>query len=157
MVDEHWLPIVGWEPFYQISSRGRVRTVERTVACVNPRGGWCSRVLPSMTLKPKKNRRGHLRVMLKVAGRRKHAYIHVLVAEHFLGPRPAGLLVCHRDDEKRNNRLENLYYGTRSENAQDAIRNGRWRRKLRAKLPGKHFRKHEKTPEKPKASVKIDI
>ena len=50
--------------------------------------------------------------------------IHHLVAEAFLGPRPEGQLVRHLNDKKQENQVENLAYGTRSDNAQDAIRNG---------------------------------
>lgn len=48
-----------------------------------------------------------------------------LVAEAFIGPRPEGLLVCHKDDNPWNNNLNNLYYGTHSQNRFDAKRNGR--------------------------------
>lgn len=51
--------------------------------------------------------------------------VHALVARAFIGPRPDGLLVRHLDDDKINNRPENLAYGTHVENRQDAIRNGR--------------------------------
>jgi hypothetical protein len=51
--------------------------------------------------------------------------IHILVAEAFLGKRPEGLVIRHLNDDPTDNRLENLKYGTRSENALDAIRNGK--------------------------------
>ena len=59
-------------------------------------------------------------------GRRgaKREKLHALVAEAFLGPRPAGAIVRHLSDEKRNNAVTNLAYGTRGDNAHDAIRNG---------------------------------
>ena len=105
-------PVVGWEGIYEVSESGSVRRL---------RGSRTIR------LRPLPNRRGHLRVMLHHGERRVHAYVHTLVAEAFIGPRPDGLLDCHRDDRKRNNRAENLYYGTRSDNARDAIVNGRGR------------------------------
>jgi hypothetical protein len=48
-----------------------------------------------------------------------------LVLETFVGPRPPGLEMCHRDDDPWHNALPNLYWGTRSENRQDLVRNGR--------------------------------
>ena len=51
--------------------------------------------------------------------------IHSLVAEAFLGPRPSGLVVRHRNDDKDDNSVENLAYGTRKENAKDAKTNGK--------------------------------
>lgn len=47
------------------------------------------------------------------------------VAEAFLGPKPPGAWVCHRNDVATDNRAENLYYGNRKTNTQDAFRNAR--------------------------------
>ena len=90
-----------------------------------PQGRHTTRLLKSKRLKQATNRRGHKRVMLNVDGRPKyHAYVHTLVAAAFIGPRPEGLMVCHQDDKKKNNKSENLYYGTQVQNSQDALRNG---------------------------------
>jgi hypothetical protein len=35
-----------------------------------------------------------------------------------------GLLACHADGDKTNNRAENLYWGTAADNSQDTIRHG---------------------------------
>lgn len=104
-----WKPVVGFEGFYEVSAAGNVRSVQfrRPRRCRQHR-----------------NRRGHRRVMLYRPGRRLHAYVHTLVARAFLGPRPRGLLVCHHNDRKADNRSANLYYGTRQDNARDARRNG---------------------------------
>ena len=58
-------------------------------------------------------------VVLCVDGRFHRATVHQLVAEAFIGPRPPGLDVCHRDGNRKNNRPENLRYGTRSDNLAD--------------------------------------
>jgi hypothetical protein len=47
-----------------------------------------------------------------------------LVADAFLGPKPPKLDVNHKDGNKRNNRIENLEYVTRSENHRHAFRLG---------------------------------
>jgi hypothetical protein len=52
-------------------------------------------------------------------------YVHHLVLEAFVGPRPKGMECCHWDDDATNNRLSNLRWGTRLDNMQDRIRNGR--------------------------------
>lgn len=71
-------------------------------------------------------------------GRQREVYIHHLVAEAFLGPKPPGAFVCHRNDIPNDNRLSNLYYGNASTNGRDAFRNGRFSRdgehNARAKL-----------------------
>jgi hypothetical protein len=48
--------------------------------------------------------------------RRAH-YVHHLVADAFLGPRPEGKQIRHRDDDSFNNVASNLMYGTPSQNA----------------------------------------
>lgn len=52
--------------------------------------------------------------------------LHVVLLESFVGPRPGpGYIGCHRDDNRDNNSLDNLYWGTHSSNGQDAVRNSR--------------------------------
>lgn len=128
---EQWRYIPGWIALYEVSDRGRVRACERLVRSRTPQGAWTVRKIRRLMLKPRPNRRGHLRVMLHCTlidgshTRRLHAYVHRLVAEAFLGEPPeAAAMVLHRDDNKRNNAASNLYYGTRLDNAQDALRNG---------------------------------
>jgi hypothetical protein len=53
---------------------------------------------------------------LRVKARGKNYYIHTLVAEAFLGPRPIGFDIHHKDANRWNNTVENLEYVTRSAN-----------------------------------------
>jgi hypothetical protein len=58
------------------------------------------------------------------------------VLEAFVGPEPfLGADARHLDDNSNNMMLENLAWGTRTENMQDALRNGR--------TPGKYVRTEE--------------
>ena len=56
--------------------------------------------------------------------------VHKLVALTFLGPCPEGKEVLHNDGDPKNNRLDNLRYGTRTENILDVFKLGRAWRKL---------------------------
>lgn len=47
--------------------------------------------------------------------------VHILVLEAFVGPRPTGLEANHKDGNKLNNKLENLEWISRSENAKHAF------------------------------------
>ena len=68
---------------------------------------------------------GYLSVSMSVDGKAMQKKIHWLVAEAFLGPRPAGLQVLHADGDRSNARLDNLSYGTSLENGLDTRKHGR--------------------------------
>jgi hypothetical protein len=51
--------------------------------------------------------------------------VHRLVLSAFVGPCPEGCITRHLDDDRTNNHLTNLRWGTQVENVQDARRNGR--------------------------------
>jgi hypothetical protein len=51
-------------------------------------------------------------------------YVHQLVAEAFHGPRPEGQEVRHKNGKCRDNRADNLHWGTRQQNIMDAIGHG---------------------------------
>jgi hypothetical protein len=56
----------------------------------------------------------------------RRVLLHRAVMSVVLGRELApGEMVCHRDDDKRNNWPENLYLGDARSNAADAVRNGR--------------------------------
>src|SRR5436190_2184869 len=46
----------------------------------------------------------------------RHMMVHTLVALAFHGERPAGLVITHRDGDKRNNAPSNLAYRTSRDN-----------------------------------------
>lgn len=117
-----WKPIPGYEGIYEASNHGNIRSLDRTVEHIN---GY-NRTLRGRTLQPVTNpRHGHLTVVLSKNGIRHRRYIHQLVMEAFVGPRPHGQLVRHLDDNPTNNHLQNLAYGTQTHNMQDALTNGR--------------------------------
>jgi len=77
-------------------------------------------------LTPKIEANGYLHVLLYDGqGGRVQRYVHQLMLETFVGPRPTGMLACHSPDpRKSNNRADNLAWQTRAENAADAVRDG---------------------------------
>lgn len=54
----------------------------------------------------------------------KHIKIHKMVYLTWVGDIPVGYQINHRDDNKNNNCVNNLYVGTQKENIQDCIKNG---------------------------------
>jgi len=71
-----------------------------------------------------KKGKGYLSVRLGISGKRVSRGVHRLLAAAFLD-NPAGRsMVCHRDGNRFNNSLGNLYWGTAQSNSLDAIRHG---------------------------------
>lgn len=69
-------------------------------------------------LKPSKNTKGYLFVVLYLNKKSKVKQIHQLVAENFLNHKPNGMgfVVNHKDFNKENNQIENLEIVTCREN-----------------------------------------
>lgn len=125
MTQERWLPVVGHEGRYEVSDQGRVRSVERRVLA---RASWRRpahwRTYQGRLLSAKPSGPfGYVAVVLARGG--ASVPVHHLVLAAFVGPRPRGRDVCHRDGCGSNNALRNLYYGTRSENNRDVSRQGK--------------------------------
>ena len=126
-MEEIWKPIEGYEGLYEVSSYGRVRSLDRYVKGKNE----SYRLIKGKVLSP-----GIRNNYLSVSLQGRMFTIHRLVAEAFL-PNPDNLpQVNHKDEDKTNNRVENLEwcdhkynmnYGTRNIRAKEtAIKNGYW-------------------------------
>ena len=129
MPAEHWLPVPGYEGFYEVSDLGQVKSLPRWTA-KGLKGGRILKGTPAAS--------GHLAVVLSKHGNMRRRMVHQLVAEAFIGPRPAGLETRHWNDVPGDNRLLNLCYGTRKENIADMIRNGHNYYSNRTHCPKKH-------------------
>ena len=104
-----WKNIINFENIYQVSNDGIVR---------NKKTG---RILKQFT----NNITKHLFVFLYKDSIRKIIKVHRLVLETFVGPCPPGMECRHLDGNPQNNKLENLKWGTRSENRRDRTVHGR--------------------------------
>ena len=126
---EEWRPVVGWEGYYEVSSRGRIGSLERIVH----RTRGMDYVHPGRILKPGtcwphgRKGPGYMFVNLSADGRQKVRRVHQLVAEAFLGvapTEPPGQQVRHLDGTSLNNTSTNLAWGTQSDNELDKARYG---------------------------------
>lgn len=118
--EERWLPVPDWEGLYEVSDHGRVRSLARTIIRSNGR----PYSVPERILTERVGSMGYPQVSLCRDNKIRQASVHVLVLEAFDRPRPEGHHACHWDDIKTNNHVSNLRWGTPSDNAQDALRNG---------------------------------
>jgi hypothetical protein len=74
-------------------------------------------------LKPR-SFKGYLRLTLRCGPISRCVFVHRLVLEAFVGPMPPGAVSRHLNGDPTDNRIENLAYGSQSENQLDAIRHG---------------------------------
>lgn len=111
---EIWKAVVGYEGFYEVSSYGQVRSVDRTVLS----GGFYRRrngKLLSPAIRNKNNAKYYF-VSLHKEGKLKMKLIQCLVAKAFV-PNPENKpQVNHIDGNKLNNHKTNLEWNTAKEN-----------------------------------------
>ncbi len=110
---ERWAPVAGHGGFYEVSDQGRVLSHKGPAPKI---------------LRQYQDRHGHLRVALYSGGRSSKRFAHRLVLQAFVGDQPPGMEVRHLDGNPTNNALENLAYGTRSQNMLDK----KWHRTARS-------------------------
>lgn len=127
---EEWRAVPGFEGAYEVSNLGRVRSLERVVTVRGRHDGQARRRIRGRILKPGLSV-GRPVVNLSSDGSHRHALVHHLVLEAFVGPCPDGQECRHLDDNRQHNKLSNLEWGTRVENMADRRRNGRRRRGVR--------------------------
>jgi hypothetical protein len=112
---EEWRTVEDWP--YEVSDYGRVR---RTGAGRGTRVG--------KVLRPVNCGSGYFYVGLSQDGVVRRVTVHTLVAAAFIGPRPLGCEVNHRNAKKLDNTATNLEYVTAAGNVAHAEANGLARR-----------------------------
>lgn len=105
-----WAPVVGYEGLYQVSNEGQINTMSR-------RGEWMPRALAT-------DKNGYKRITLSKNGKKRCHLVHHLVLDAFVGPRMDGQECRHLNGDPGDNRLENLQWGTSTENSFDVVRHG---------------------------------
>ena len=107
---EIWHDIEGYEGLYQISNKGRVKSLK----CGKER-----------TLRPGIKSSGYLKVVLCKNGMVKQFQLHRLVANAFIPNLDNKPQVNHLDENKLNNCVDNLQWATAKENINHGTRNER--------------------------------
>jgi hypothetical protein len=101
-VTEEWRPVPGFVG-YEVSDQGRVRSLLGREPLI---------------LRPYTRKTGYRHVVLHG----KTRFVHHLVLEAFVGPRPDGQECRHLDGQSGNNERGNLCWGTRAEQTADKAR-----------------------------------
>jgi hypothetical protein len=105
---EVWKDIPGYEGKYQISNKGRVKSLPRN-------DKFCKRPT-EIIMKVFICGSGYEEVILSIKRKRKPKLIHRMVAEAFVPKQPGKEEVNHKDGNKLNNDYTNLEWVTPSEN-----------------------------------------
>jgi hypothetical protein len=121
---EEWRPIPGFEGLYEASNLGRIRS-------------------PRRILKQRLNNMGYPVVELSKNGRSRESLVHRQVIKAFQGDPPPGMECRHLNGVSIDNRIENLAWGSRSENTADQVVHGTHRNSRKDSCPDGH----EFTPE----------
>lgn len=116
--------IEGFEGLYQISSMGRVKSL-------NYKGTGKEKIM-----KPQKKKNGYYFIGLRKRGSKKYCYhIHRLVGLMFI-PNPNNYpCINHKDEQKQNNHIENLEWCTHKYNCNYGTHNEKLSKALKGKKP----------------------
>ena len=113
---EVWKDIQGYEGLYQISNKGKVKSLSRLI-------GSCWRK-ESILSNNRLTKDGYVRISLCKNSVAKENRLHALVAKHFIINDSNKETVNHIDGKKLNNAVYNLEWSTREENMQHAYKLG---------------------------------
>ena len=105
---EQWRDIEKFVGSYQVSDCGRVRSLERRV--LHARN--ITRRVRGRILRSPQGSKGYPCVDLRADGVRVTRMVHGLVLEGFVGKCPPGMQACHGDNNRANDRLDNLRWDT---------------------------------------------
>ena len=111
MIFEYWKNVPNY-PGYQVSSLGNARTIDRKI--VDSRGAV--RKLKGQSLRLMDRANGYVCIRMSIASKIDKVNMHRMIYSLFIGPLITGLIIMHRNNDKTNNSVLNLYQGTYHEN-----------------------------------------
>ncbi len=120
MKKEIWRDIKGYEGYYQVSNKGGIKAVDRTIT----RSDGVKRFYPESLKSPHVNNRGYVIVGLSIDNIKVNKKVHRLVAKAFIPNIENKPQINHRDANKENNNVDNLEWCTNYENCKHAHENG---------------------------------
>jgi len=109
---EEWKDIKGFEGLYQVSTLGRVRSLDRYVKAKSA----SLKLIKGCIIKTWINRCGYVQVHLCKNSHTKPHLVHRLVAEAFISNPNNYPCVNHKSEKKTENNVENLEWCTYSYN-----------------------------------------
>ena len=118
---EIWKDVVGYEGLYEVSNEGRVKSKQRIVTT----SVGTKRKIEECILKPLNSKvKRYYHVSLYKNGKQKLHSVHRIVSIAFIDNPGSKKEVNHIDGDVSNNKVNNLEWVTRSENALHAYKTG---------------------------------
>lgn len=123
--NEIWKDIPNYEGLYQVSSYGNVKSLDRKV-----NGKWGKMLIKGKLLSLVKEKDGYYVVNLYKNHKTQQFRVHRLVAEVFI-PNPNNLPeVNHKNEDKTDNKVDNLEFCTTKYNCNYGNRNRKIRKRI---------------------------
>ena len=122
---EEWREVAGYEGLYEVSSFGRIRSLERTKVTRNRWGQVIEARVPQKVRRLNIKPGGYRNINLSKDGVVTTFPVQRVVCEAFHGPPAVGMEAAHWDGDPANNREDNLRWATPVENQSDRVRHGR--------------------------------
>jgi len=119
-VNELWRAVINYEGYYEVSSLGNLKSLDRVIKTSNGRIVQ----LTGCHIIPTVDKHGYYNWSPCKNNKRKKTRVHMTVAEAFLGDNPLMLDINHIDGCKSNNSASNLEYCTRSNNIRHSFKLG---------------------------------
>lgn len=160
---EIWKDIPEYEGLFQVSNKGRVKSLKRKV-----RRGYKYelKTVPEKIRSLSIDKHGYYHLALSKNNKRKNYFLHRLVAMVFI-PNPENYpVINHIDGNKKNCCVENLEWVTISENAKHAYRAGlkkpsggatKYRPVAQYTIDGKFLKKYKSIAEAMKETKSLNI
>lgn len=122
---EMWKPVIDYEGLYEVSNMGRVRSLDKVSRHDYKYQKNVIVPVDGKYLKGHLLNNGYVHVVLHKGSKRKNFALHRLVAFHFCDGYAEGLVVNHKNENKVDNRAENLEWCTEAYNRNYGTRNER--------------------------------
>lgn len=109
--EQLWRPIDRWADRYHVSNFGNVISIKRQM--------WLKPIL-----RPNGMHKRATVTLSRPKQKPEQRFVHHLVLEAFVGPRPPGLVACHNNGNGTDNHVRNLRWDTQASNMQDRLAHG---------------------------------
>ena len=139
MSKEIWKDVVGYEGIYEVSSVGRIRSVDRFVIEKSGREKFIHGVLLRQA-----NNRGYKVVCLFRSSKGRMALVHKILATAFIQNTSNLPYIDHIDRNRANNTVANLRYTTRGGNTVNSSKIKYTNKELTSNFKGVSLRKNGK-------------